>query len=231
MMVDRLRDALTLELGKLAQAGALGALTPEAATAAVITLERPKRPEHGDYATNAAMVLTKTAKVPRGALAEALVKALGQSSIFTHAEVAGPGFVNLRVHPSVLHAELEEILRAGAGYGHAPAATGERIDLEFVSANPTGPLLVSHGRGAVYGDTLARLLEATGHRVTREYYINDFGNQVRLFAESVAHAMRGEPPPEGGYGGGVRAGRRPRGRDRRAFSLQTRASPGLASRS
>jgi arginyl-tRNA synthetase len=109
--------------------------------------------------------------------------------------------VNLRVHPSAVHSELEQILLAGRAYGRAPAATGERIDIEFVSANPTGPLHIGHARGAIFGDSVARLLEATGHRVVREYYINDYGNQVRLFADSVFAASRGQPTPEGGYAG------------------------------
>jgi arginyl-tRNA synthetase len=200
-LVDRLTAGLVSKLVDLAQAGKLGALTPEAAATTVFTLERPKRPEHGDYATNAAMVLTKTAGMPPRNIANALVEALASSDVFSSAEVAGPGFVNLRIRPAVLHAELVEVLRAGAGYGHAPAATGERIDVEFVSANPTGPLLVSHGRGAIYGDAVARLLEATGHRVVREYYINDFGNQVRLFAQSVRAVAANKPVPEGGYQG------------------------------
>ncbi len=199
-VLDRLREALTGELASLAQKGELGSLAPDAVTQATFTLERPKRPEHGDYATNAAMVLTKLAGMPPRAIAEALVKALHTSDVVASADVAGPGFVNLRIKPSVLHAELADILRAGSGYGRAPAATGERIDIEFVSANPTGPLLVSHGRGAVFGDTVARLLEATGHRVAREYYVNDFGNQVRLFAQSVRAMAASKPVPEGGYG-------------------------------
>jgi len=201
-VVDRLRAALTSEIVALAKAKQLGELGPEAASAATFTLERPKRPEHGDYATNVAMVLSKPAGMKTGRpIAEALAKALATSDVFASADVAGPGFVNLRIKPAVLCAELDEVLRLGAGYGHAPAATGERIDLEFVSANPTGPLLVSHGRGAVYGDAVARLLEATGHRVVREYYVNDFGNQVRLFAESVRAAAASKPVPEGGYQG------------------------------
>ncbi len=199
-VVDRLKAALASELAALARAAQLGKLTPDAAAAATLTLERPKRAEHGDYATNAAMVLTKLAGMPPRAIADVLVKALASSEVFASAEVAGPGFVNLRVKPAVLHAELGEVLRLGSGYGRAPSATRERIDVEFVSANPTGPLLVSHGRGAVYGDAVARLLEATGNRVTREYYINDFGNQVRLFAESVRAVAGSKAVPEGGYG-------------------------------
>ena len=200
-VVDRVKEALSSEIVTLAKAGKLGELAPEIAASAAFTVERPKRPEHGDYATNAAMVLTKSARVPPRAIAEALVGALASSDVFASASVAGPGFVNLRIKPAVLHAELEEILRSRKGYGHAPAATGERIDLEFVSANPTGPLLVSHGRGAVFGDAVARLLEATGNRVTREYYVNDFGNQVRLLAESVRAMALGHEIPDGGYGG------------------------------
>ncbi|HEY1956158.1 MAG TPA: arginine--tRNA ligase [Polyangiaceae bacterium] len=200
-IVDRLRAALSAEIATLAKTGQLGKLTADTAASATFTLERPKRAEHGDYATNAAMVLTKLAGMPPRAIADALVKALVSSEAVASADVAGPGFVNLRIKPALLHAELDEILRLGNGYGRAPSATRERIDVEFVSANPTGPLLVSHGRGAVYGDAVARLLEATGNRVVREYYINDFGNQVRLFAESVRAVAASKPVPEGGYQG------------------------------
>jgi arginyl-tRNA synthetase len=165
------------------------------------SVERPKRPEHGDYATNAAMVLTKSLGVPPRAIADALAKSLANDAMIASAHVAGPGFVNLRLHPRALCDEVKEIIRDGRGYGRAPSGTGERIDLEFVSANPTGPLLVSHARGAVVGDALGRVLEAAGHRVVREYYINDFGNQVRLFAESVAAVAEGRPVPEDGYKG------------------------------
>jgi arginyl-tRNA synthetase len=109
--------------------------------------------------------------------------------------------VNLRLRPQVFHAQLAEILRQGRAWGRAPAAIGERIDLEFVSANPTGPVTVASGRNAVLGDAVARLLEASGARVTREYYINDRGNQVRAFAESVRAVAAGREPPEDGYRG------------------------------
>jgi arginyl-tRNA synthetase len=164
-------------------------------------VERPKRPEHGDLATNAAMVLNKRAGKPPRAIAEGLVKALAGSDVVAKAEIAGPGFVNLRLRPEVFHAELDAILRQGLAYWRAPSATGERINLEFVSANPTGPVTVASGRNAILGDTLGRILEATGNRVTREYYINDRGNQVRLFAESVRAAHEGRDPPEDGYKG------------------------------
>ena len=114
--------------------------------------------------------------------------------------LAGAGFLNLRLTPAPFHAVLRDVLAAGLAYGRAAAATGERILLEFVSANPTGPLLISHGRGAILGDAVGTLLEAVGHRVTREYYVNDFGNQVRLLGESVRAMLEGRPAPEGGYG-------------------------------
>jgi len=165
------------------------------------SVERPKRPEHGDLATNAAMVLTKALGKPPRVIAEALARALVGDSVIRSVEVAGPGFVNVRLHASVLHAELGEVLADARGYGRLPAGTGERIDIEFVSANPTGPMHVGHARGAIFGDAVARLLEATGNRVAREYYINDFGNQTRLYADSVLAAAEGRAVPEGGYGG------------------------------
>jgi arginyl-tRNA synthetase len=152
-------------------------------------------------ATNVALVLAKRiGKDPR-ALAEQIASRLGRQSTIERAEVAGPGFVNVTFSKEAFQSVLREVVTVGRAYGRAPAATGERILLEFVSANPTGPLLVSHGRGAVIGDVIGRLLEAAGHRVTREYYINDFGNQVRLLSESVIAAHDGQPPPDGGYGG------------------------------
>jgi arginyl-tRNA synthetase len=201
-LVDRVRSSVQDALESAARAGALGAGVDVAAVAgSAFTVERPKRPEHGDLATNVALVLAKKiGKSPRD-IAVALVRALEGSAVVRTADVAGPGFVNLRVHPSAIHAELEQILVAGKAYGRASAATGERIDIEFVSANPTGPLHVGHARGAIFGDAVARLLEATGNRVVREYYINDFGNQVRLFAESVFAASTRQPTPEGGYAG------------------------------
>ena len=201
-LVDQVRSTVLEALLSAARAGVFGAgVDVEAVTGSGFSIERPKRPEHGDLATNAALVLAKKIGRPPRDIALALVRALEGNAVVRTADVAGPGFVNLRVHPSAIHAELEQILLAGPGYGRASAATGERIDIEFVSANPTGPLHVGHARGAIFGDAVARLLEATGHRVVREYYINDFGNQVRLFADSVLAASRGQPTPEGGYAG------------------------------
>jgi arginyl-tRNA synthetase len=200
---DRVRAAITTALERAADAGELG--DPAAARAALAGVtpgvERPKRAEHGDLATNVAMVLTKKVGKPPRVVAEALVKGLAGSEVIRAAEIAGPGFVNLRLNPRALHDELVAILRAGAGYGRAPSGIGERIDVEFVSANPTGPINVASGRNAIYGDAVARLLEATGHRVTREYYINDFGNQIRKFSESVRAVAEGRDVGEDGYHG------------------------------
>jgi len=198
---DRARDALHGALTDLARAGELGDAGVAVVQDTTVHVERPKRPEHGDLATNAAMVLTKKLGMPPRAIADKLVKALAGHAVIASAEVAGPGFVNLRLTPAAVHAELDAIRAAGTTFGRRPSATGERVDLEFVSANPTGPLTIASARNAVLGDTVARLLEATGNRVTREYYINDFGNQVRLLGESVVARAEGREVPEDGYKG------------------------------
>ncbi|HTB78499.1 MAG TPA: arginine--tRNA ligase [Polyangiaceae bacterium] len=197
-LAQRVRAAISDALESLVSQGELAADVAEGAS---WVLERPKRPEHGDLATNVALALAKRAGQPPRAIAEKLVRALAGGDVVAGAEVAGPGFVNLRVHPRAFQREVEDVLRAGRGWGRAPAATGERVEIEFVSANPTGPVTVASGRNAVLGDTVARLLESQGDRVTREYYINDRGNQVRAFAESVRAADAGREPPEDGYKG------------------------------
>lgn len=198
---DRVRTAVDETLQRLALDGAFGANGKAALTAANWGVERPKNAEHGDFSTNVAMVLTKKVGMAPRAIAEKLVAALASNAIIRSAEIAGPGFVNLRLHSTAIVDELREIRRIGPAYGRAPSASKERVNIEFVSANPTGPITVGSARGAIYGDTVARLLEATGNRVVREYYINDFGNQVRLFADSVAASAKGAPPPENGYRG------------------------------
>jgi arginyl-tRNA synthetase len=197
-LAQRVRAAISDALESLVSQGELAADVAEGAS---WVLERPKRSEHGDLATNVALALAKRAGQPPRAIAEKLVRALAGGDVVAGAEVAGPGFVNLRVHPRAFQREVEDVLRAGRGWGRAPAATGERVEIEFVSANPTGPVTVASGRNAVLGDTVARLLESQGDRVTREYYINDRGNQVRAFAESVRAADAGREPPEDGYKG------------------------------
>ncbi|MBK6691409.1 MAG: arginine--tRNA ligase [Myxococcales bacterium] len=205
-VVERVRASLGVALHGLAAKGALGddAASKLAAPqgASPFSVERPKRPEHGDFATNIAMVFAKRLGMAPRALAELLQRELAsQGGVIASAEIAGPGFINLRLAPSAFHEALASILAAGVGYGRMPSGVGERVNLEFVSANPTGPINVASGRNAIFGDAVGRLLEASGARVTREYYINDFGNQVRLFADSVAAAARGEPTPENGYQG------------------------------
>jgi arginyl-tRNA synthetase len=202
-LVDRVRTSINGALHRLAQEAAFGESGARvlAENAQSWTVERPKRPEHGDYATNAAMVLTKKVGLPPRALAERLVAALAGDAVVKSAEIAGPGFVNLRLHASAIHEELANILAQGAAYGRAEAASGERVNVEFVSANPTGPITVAAARNGILGDAIASLLELTGHRVTREYYINDFGNQIKAFAESVRLSHEGKPRGEGHYQG------------------------------
>ncbi len=200
-LAERARVAITSALEVLARAGELGEDGVRALDGAAWVVERPKRADHGDLATNVAMALAKRAGKPPRVIAESLVRALAGSDVIRSAELAGPGFVNLRLHVGVFHAELADVLRAGRAWGRAAAATGERVNLEFVSANPTGPITVASGRNAIFGDTVGRLLEATGSRVTREYYINDRGNQVRKFAESVSAVAGGREAPEDGYKG------------------------------
>jgi arginyl-tRNA synthetase len=179
-------------------------LSPEQSAAAAgssWSVERPKRAEHGDFATNVAMVLTKKVGMPPRTIAEKLALALSDDKVVKGAEVAGPGFVNLRVHARAVHEELATILEQGRAYGRAPARTHERINVEFCSANPTGPIIVAAARNAIFGDAVATLLELAGNTVTREYYLNDFGNQIKAFAESVRMAHEGKPRPEGHYEG------------------------------
>ena len=167
------------------------------------TLERPKKAGFGDYATNAAMLLAPRAGVPprdvAGRLAGALEQLLGTS--LERVEVAGPGFLNLFLSDGWYAGALAHVLGAGDAFGGAGADPVERVNVEFVSANPTGPMTAAGGRHAAYGDSLARLLEFAGHDVTREFYINDIGGQVRRLGESIQARARGEAVPEGGYEG------------------------------
>ncbi|MDA8539699.1 arginine--tRNA ligase [Alphaproteobacteria bacterium] len=153
-----------------------------------LTVEPPRDPAHGDMATNAAMVLAKAAGVNPRDLAALLVAELLKSDRIEAAEIAGPGFVNLRLDKSVWHQLVPHILTAGLAYGDGRG--GAKVNVEYVSANPTGPMHVGHARGAVVGDVLARLLEKTGSDVLREYYINDAGSQVDVLARSALLRMR-----------------------------------------
>lgn len=172
-----------------------------AALPAAVTVERPRNPDHGDYATNLALQLGKKVGVnPRelaGWLAEAVTKADGIAS----AETAGPGFVNIRLDASAQGTIVANIVAAGTDYGHSSEFDGLNVNLEFVSANPTGPIHIGGTRWAAVGDALGRLLSTQGAAVTREYYFNDHGAQIDRFANSLIAAAKGEPAPEDGYAG------------------------------
>jgi arginyl-tRNA synthetase len=169
----------------------------------VITLEHPRRPEFGDYATNAALLLAPRLQAPPREVAERLgaILQVWLGSELERFEVAGPGFLNLFLADSWLTRALAALLAAGERFGAGGAQRPERVLVEFVSANPTGPMHVGHARNAAYGDSLARMLELYGHRVEREFYVNDQGTQVRKFGESIQALARGEEAPEDGYRG------------------------------
>jgi arginyl-tRNA synthetase len=170
--------------GVLDELVADGALPPDLDRRNV-TVEPPRDPAHGDLATNAAMVLAKSAGTNPRALAEAIKPKLEAMPTIISVEIAGPGFINLRLIPDAWRDELHTILSQGDQYGLSNIGNAERVNVEYVSANPTGPLHMGHCRGAVVGDSLARLLEAAGFRVTKEYYVNDAGAQVDTLARSL----------------------------------------------
>ena len=155
------------------------------ASALAPTLERTRDPSHGDFATNAAMQLARVAKRKPRELAEAIVAALPPSELVSKVEIAGPGFINFHLSPAAYSRELERVLELGDAYGRSRLGGGQRVMVEFVSANPTGPLHVGHGRHAAFGASLANLLDAAGWSVHREYYINDAGRQMDILAASV----------------------------------------------
>ena len=150
-----------------------------------VVVEPPRDAAHGDMATNAAMVLAKEAKAKPRDLAEQIAARLRTDDLISSVEVAGPGFINLTLKPSAWSEALRTVLREGDSYGRSAAGGAEKVNVEYVSANPTGPMHVGHCRGAVFGDALASLLEFAGHDVVREYYINDAGAQVDVLARSA----------------------------------------------
>ena len=166
-----------------------------------VSIERPARPEHGDYATNVAMQLAPLARMAPMRIAEALLAALELPEGMGSAELAPPGFINIRLDAGWVAGQVAEIRSAGAAFGYVPSDHPRSVNVEFVSANPTGPLTLGNARGAFVGDLLCRVLEAVGHRVTREYYFNDFNAQVRNLGLSVLARRRDEPIPEDGYHG------------------------------
>ncbi|MCX7893558.1 MAG: arginine--tRNA ligase [Burkholderiales bacterium] len=184
---------------------ALARVAPQQ-SAAVVEFERPKQAAHGDYSTSVALQLAKPLAKPPRAIAQSLVDALPPSAWLEAAEIAGPGFINLRLKPAAKQATVRAILAAGRTYGRAARPARQRVIVEFVSANPTGPLHVGHGRQAALGDAIAALLEAQGHTVHREFYYNDAGAQIENLAKSVqarAYELLGVavPFPEDGYHG------------------------------
>ncbi|SBS71257.1 Arginine--tRNA ligase [uncultured Mycobacterium sp.] len=172
-----------------------------AALPATVTVERPRNPEHGDYATNLALQVGKKVGANPRELAGWLAVALAAADGIAAAEVAGPGFVNLRIEASAQGVIVQNILAAGAGYGNSSELDGTNINLEFVSANPTGPIHIGGTRWAAVGDALGRLLSTQGADVVREYYFNDHGAQIDRFTNSLIAAATGQPTPEDGYAG------------------------------
>jgi arginyl-tRNA synthetase len=160
-------------------------LCPVDITQGANLVERTRDSSHGDFATNAAMQLAKAAKRKPRDLAQAIIDALPKSELVAKVEIAGPGFINFHLAPAAYHRELLRVMDDGAAYGRSTLGAGQRVIVEFVSANPTGPLHVGHGRHAAFGATLANLLDAAGYKVHREYYINDAGRQMDILAASV----------------------------------------------
>jgi arginyl-tRNA synthetase len=177
-------------------AGDLPVAAPDA-----VRIERPKVKEHGDYATSVALQLAKPAGMPPRAVAEAVAARLRDVPGVAAVDVAGPGFLNITLDAAAQGELARTVVAAGTSYGSSDVSAGQRFNLEFVSANPTGPLHLGHVRWAAVGDALARILQLSGAEVTREYYFNDAGVQIDRFASSLLAAARGEATPEDGYGG------------------------------
>ncbi|MEE2946122.1 MAG: arginine--tRNA ligase [Pseudomonadota bacterium] len=180
-LFSEIRDLVIEQLTAMQSEGAL----PEGLDFTNVAVEPPRDAAHGDMATNAAMVLAKPAKMKPRDIAEALAAKLGADARVETAEVAGPGFLNLRLAPVLWQELVKAVLENGNGFGRSAMGQGKKVNVEYVSANPTGPLHVGHTRGAVFGDALASLLDYAGYDVTREYYINDGGAQVDVLARSV----------------------------------------------
>ena len=176
-----IRAVLLQTLETLSSGGTL----PEGLDLANVTVEPPRDPSHGDIATNAAMVLAKQAGMKPRDIADAIAADITSDASIASAEVAGPGFINLRLSEDLMRAQVKGVLEAGARFGDADAGNGRKVNVEYVSANPTGPMHVGHCRGAIFGDALANLLTKAGYDVAREYYINDAGGQIEVLARSA----------------------------------------------
>ena len=194
-----LANAVAAAINAAVDAGALPAEVRAVDTE--VTVERPKNREHGDYATNAAMRLAKVAGRPPREVAEAIAVELRVQAGVDSVDIAGPGFLNIRLSQAAQGELARTIVTAGAGYGTSDELAEEKVNLEFVSANPTGPVHLGHTRWAALGDSLHRLMEAAGADVTSEHYVNDAGVQTQRFGESLYAAAKGEPTPEDGYAG------------------------------
>jgi len=191
-----LRSAVRAAVAVCVDNGELAVAVPDD-----VVVERPKVKEHGDYATSVALQLAKPAGRPPRQVAELIAIRLRAVEGIDTVEVAGPGFLNVRLSGDAMGAVARQVVAAGASYGTNDSVAGHSINLEFVSANPTGPVTLASGRWAAVGDALARLLQASGAKVTREYYFNDHGSQIDRFARSLLAAARGEDAPADGYGG------------------------------
>jgi arginyl-tRNA synthetase len=191
-----LADAVVAAIQAAVASGELAIEPPSS-----VTIERPKNRDHGDYATNAALQLAKPAGRPPREIAELIAGNLRQAEGVAAVDIAGPGFLNITLAAEAQGQLAGAIVAAGDTYGHSDTLAKQKIDLEFVSANPTGPLHLGHTRWAALGDALGRVLSAAGADVTREYYLNDAGVQIERFAESLLASVRGEAPPDDGYVG------------------------------
>ena len=199
MTPEQLAQAITAALTQAVDDGTF-ALDP-ADVPATVHLERPRQREHGDWATNVALQLAKKAGTNPRAFAETLAARLGQTPGVASVDVAGPGFLNIRLDAAAAGELARSVVEAGEAYGRGDSLAGVKVNLEFVSANPTGPLHIGGVRWAAVGDSLARVLTASGADVTREYYFNDHGAQIDRFARSLVARAQGRPAPEDGYGG------------------------------
>ncbi|WP_091514096.1 arginine--tRNA ligase [Amycolatopsis sacchari] len=192
-------------LAELVRSSAVQVLTSRgldpAALPETVTIERPRNPDHGDYATNLALQVAKKVGMQPREFAQALAEQVAGDDGVASAEVAGPGFLNFRLAADAQGEQVRQVLSAGERYGTGDALTGRKINLEFVSANPTGPIHLGGTRWAAVGDALGRILAAQGADVTREYYFNDAGAQIDRFVRSLIAAAKGEPAPEDGYAG------------------------------
>jgi len=193
---EELKDALASAL-----AAVRSSTGSEIAAPASLVVERPKNRDHGDWSSNIALQLAKSAGMPPRQLAEELAARLRENPGIDAVDVAGPGFLNITLSAAAAGALAADIVAAGQSYGRGESLAGRTINMEFVSANPTGPLHLGHTRWAALGDAIARVLTAAGASVTSEYYINDAGSQMNVFADSVLARMKGRDVPEGGYPG------------------------------